>query len=94
MAKFESGVRGYVTAVALVTNYFPIDDKGREYCCCEECFFYREASKTCGLNHQPVLFPSKYTGDNCPLIRVDEKQFDRISETMMDCLEMEDEATS
>ena len=78
MAKFESGVKGYVPSLALVTNYFPIDYNGREYCCCEECFFYREASKTCGLNHQPILFPGKYVGQECPLHKVTEKQVEQI----------------
>ena len=79
MAKFESGVSKYVPAVALVYNFFPVDHNGREYCCCEECFFYREASKTCGLDHRPVLFPAKYVGEHCLLLRLTDEQMNRIN---------------
>ena len=91
MARFESGVAGYVTAVALVSNPFPVDFNGREYCCCEECFFYREASKTCGLNHKPVLFPAKYTGEHCLLERVTDEQLEKITAALAEILGEEDE---
>ena len=83
MARFESGVASYVTGIALVRNYFPADSRGIAYECCEECFFYREASKTCALNHKPVLFPGKYTGQECMLHRVSDDQSQRIEEAFI-----------
>lgn len=91
MAKFESGVKAYVPALAIVQNYFPIDHNDREYCCCEECFYYREASKTCGLNHKPVLFPGRYVGDYCPLQRVTEEQHEKLIKAFAEILEVENE---
>ena len=84
---FESGISKYVHAVAKMDVYFPVDHKGNEYCCCSQCFFYREASQTCGLNHQPVTFPNKYTGYACPLERVNDEQDRRLNELMMEIVE-------
>lgn len=80
---FESGVTAYVHGVALVEIYFPIDSKGTEYCCCEQCFYFREASRSCALNHETIAFPSRYVGDNCPLIRVTPEQYDEINRTIL-----------
>ena len=90
MARFESGVASYVTGIALVKNYFPVDSRGSAYECCEECFFYREAFKTCALNHRPVLFPGKYTGQECMLQRVTDDQAQRIEEAFINII-MEEE---
>lgn len=86
---FESGISKYVHAVAKVDVFFPVDNNGREYCCCGQCFFYREASQTCGLNHQPVTFPSKYVGYACPLQRVTEEQDEKINSTFADVISEE-----
>jgi hypothetical protein len=84
---FESGVAAYVHAVALVEVFFPIDSKGTEFCSCEQCFYYREASRSCSLNHESVAFPSRYVGQHCPLIRVDEEQFDSIQNQIIKIME-------
>ena len=74
MAFFESGVASYIHAVAKVDQYFPVDSRGNAHICCEECFFYRDSSRSCALNHESCTFPSKYVGGACPLIQVDDKQ--------------------
>ena len=72
MANFDSGVRGYVHAQAVVDVYFPIDAKGNEYACCEQCPYFRTGSSSCALNDKKCAFPSKYVGEWCPLNRVEE----------------------
>ena len=86
MPKFESGVKGYTFGIALVANPFPIDWNDREHECCEECFYYREASKTCGLDHKPVLYPGKYVGDTCMLRKVTEEQYMAIIDAVEDII--------
>ena len=91
MAKFESGVKAYTFGVALVDNPFPVDDRGIPHECCEECFFYREASKTCALNHRPVYKPERYVGDMCPLNKVTDEQYQKMIDAIADILqEVED----
>ncbi len=87
MPNFESGVKGYTLGVALVETHFPIDYKDMQHECCEECFYYREASKTCGLNHRPVLFPGKYVGEECPMHKITEEQYDRIWRLLIEIFE-------
>ena len=91
MAKFESGVRSYTFGIGLVANPFPVDDRGIPHECCEECFFYREASKTCGLDHKPVLNPARYCGDTCLLNKVTEEQYFAIINAVEDIIGGKDE---
>lgn len=70
--RFESGVYGYVKAECTVTVYFPIDKKGEADISCRQCPYYRQQSRTCGLNESIVPFGEKFVGPNCPLRRVDE----------------------
>ena len=78
MPQLESGVKGYVRVMAVLDWHFPIDFHDRVYECCEMCFWYREASKTCGINHEPIPFPGKYRGANCPFAVVTEEQAEKI----------------
>lgn len=68
---FESGVSSYVKAQTTVTVYFPVDAKGNEYICCEQCEFFRTSSRSCALNGKVCQFPSKYVGQFCPLEKID-----------------------
>ncbi len=65
--RFESGVYGYVKAQCVITVYFPIDKKGNADISCRQCPYYRQQSRTCGLNESIVAFGDKYVGANCPL---------------------------
>lgn len=64
---FENGVRKYIKATATVEVYFPVDDKGNEYICCEYCPYLSHNSRICHLNSEIVEFPKKYVGSKCPL---------------------------
>lgn len=67
MPNFDSGVSGYVTGRYMVEVNFPIDSKGHEDVCCNQCPYYGRSSKTCQLNKQMVHYPDKYIGVHCPL---------------------------
>ena len=71
MSRFESGVSSYVHAAATVTVHFPVDNKGNAEINCAQCFFFREASRRCGLTGEISEYPSKYVGSKCPLEVID-----------------------
>ena len=64
---FESGVSSYVIGTAVVEVSFPVDRKGNADVSYSQCFFYREASRRCGLTGQISEYPNKYVGSHCPL---------------------------
>lgn len=74
MASFESGVKGYVKAQAVVTTYFPIDWKGNVEIACKHCNFFVRATQRCGLNQTIVNFPERFVGTECPLEQVEVKE--------------------
>lgn len=67
MSYFDSGVSSYVRAKAAVTVNFPVDMRGNADINCTQCFFFREASRRCGLTGEISQYPAKYVGDSCPL---------------------------
>lgn len=73
-ASFESGVKGYVHAKATIYVHFPVDLRGNEHVCCEQCPHFRDGSKTCAITKLPVLMPSKYVGYECPFERIEEEE--------------------
>ena len=70
MANFETGVANYVHAVGEVEVYFPVDHRGNADISCSQCFFFREASRRCGLTGEVSQYPTKYVGTSCPLVAV------------------------
>lgn len=74
MASFESGIKGYVKAQAVVTTYFPIDLKGNVEIACKHCNFFVRATQRCGLNQTIVNFPERFVGTECPLEQVEVKE--------------------
>lgn len=64
---FDSGVASYVHGNATVDVYFPVDGRGNADISCQQCFFFREASRRCGLTGQISEYPTKYVGSHCPL---------------------------
>lgn len=64
---FDSGVASYVIGSATVEVSFPVDRKGNADVSCSQCFFYREASRRCGLTGHVSEYPNKYVGSRCPL---------------------------
>ena len=74
MSRFESGVKSYIKGRALVEVNFPVDLRGNADISCSQCFFFREASKRCGLTGLVSQYPGKYVGDSCPLEMVEETE--------------------
>ena len=72
MANFESGVKGFVKAYAVVQIGFPIDWRGNAEIACKHCNFFIRATQRCALNQEVVNFPEKYVGANCPLEIIEE----------------------
>ena len=72
MANFESGVKGFVKAYAVVQIGFPIDWHGKAEIACKHCNFFIRATQRCALNQEVVNFPEKYVGANCPLEIIEE----------------------
>ena len=64
---FESGVSGYVSGVAEIKVNFPVDEKGRAEIACKQCPYLSSNERMCQLNKQPVAYPNKYVGQDCPL---------------------------
>jgi len=89
-AKFESGVSAYVHGVALVEVYFPVDSKGTDYCNCEQCYYFRDSSRSCALNHETIAFPGRYVGNSCPLIRVTDSQYADLQDLIIKIMEEND----
>lgn len=73
MSSFESGVKGYVTAKTVVTVRFPIDWKNNPEVACRHCPYLSSNERMCQLNKQPVAYPQKYVGADCPLTEFTEE---------------------
>ena len=67
MPNFESGVASYITGVAEVKVYFPVDFKGRSEIACKHCPYLSSNERICQLNKEPVAYPNNFVGDKCPL---------------------------
>ena len=74
MANFDSGVKRYIKARAVVEVNFPVDWRDRAEIACKHCQFYVRATQRCGLNQQIVNYPDSYIGYECPLKAIDEKE--------------------
>lgn len=72
MANFDSGVKGYIKAVAVVETNFPVDWKDNPEIACKHCNYYVRATQRCGLTQQIVNYPERYVGEDCPLVEVTE----------------------
>lgn len=64
---FESGVKRYIEATAVVTNYFPVDFRDKQYTFCEMCDFYSRSGRRCKLTGKICEFPDRYVASHCPL---------------------------
>ena len=67
MAKFETGISGYIKGTYTAEIYFPIDLRGNAHINCEQCYYFNPNTKRCRLNGEVCQFPDKYVGGNCPL---------------------------
>lgn len=72
MANFDTGVKRYIKARAVVEVSFPVDWKDNAEIACKHCNFYVRATQRCGLTQTIVNFPERYIGVDCPLEEVTE----------------------
>lgn len=79
MANFESGVKRYIKAYAVVEVNFPVDWKDNPEVACKHCDYFHSTTRKCGLNHHVVNYPEKHVGDKCPLIPAEETESDFIN---------------
>jgi hypothetical protein len=70
----DENVRAIVDIAAGLNVYFPIDDKGRQEVACKHCPYLSSNERMCQLNKEPVAYPTRYVGDKCPLIEIEEKE--------------------
>ncbi len=74
MANFDSGVKRYIRARAVVEVGFPVDWRDSADISCKQCPFYVRATQRCALNQTVVNYPERYVGENCPLELVEEEE--------------------
>ncbi len=74
MANFDSGIKRYIKAVAVVEVNFPVDWHDRADVSCRQCSFFVRATGRCGLNQQVVAYPEKFVGEHCPLTQIDDEE--------------------
>lgn len=70
MANFESGVKRFIKATAMVEVNFPVDFKDNADISCMQCQFYSRNTGVCQLTKEVVAYPTKYVGQSCPLEEV------------------------
>ena len=73
MANFDSGVKRFIKARAVVKVCFPVDWRDNPEIACKHCQFFVRATQRCGLNQEIVNYPEKYVGECCPLEEVIEE---------------------
>lgn len=71
MANFDSGVKEYIVAQAVVTVRFPVDFKGNAEISCIQCPYLSSNERMCQLNKEPVAYPRKFVGALCPLTQIE-----------------------
>ena len=67
MAYFETGVKTYIKAYAVVEVTFPVDFKNSADISCYQCKFFNRNNGICQLTKEITAYPSKYVGQCCPL---------------------------
>lgn len=65
--ELDRGVKRFITGRAVVEVKFPVDWSDREYVRCTMCGFLSSNSRICKLTGDPVYFPEKTIGYDCPL---------------------------
>lgn len=67
MADFSSGVKAFIHGKAEILVHFPVDQRGSADVSCRQCPYLSSNARMCQLNKQPVQYPEKYVGYDCPL---------------------------
>ena len=74
MANFDTGVKRFIRAYAVVEVGFPVDWRDNAEIACKHCPHYVRATQMCGLNRAVVNYPEKYVGSECPLEIIEETE--------------------
>jgi hypothetical protein len=74
MSKFDSGVKRYIKAYAVVEVGFPVSWRDSEEIACKHCQFFERAKNKCWLTGQVVNFPDGFVGSECPLEPIEETE--------------------
>lgn len=67
MNGIDSGVKEFIRGKAEITVNFPVGWSDRAYVCCTQCPYLSSNERMCQLNKQPVQFPQRAIGYDCPL---------------------------
>lgn len=73
MPNFDSGVKRYIKAQAVVEVGFPVDWRDNAGVACKHCPYFVRATMRCALNQAVVNYPDNYVGADCPLELVEEE---------------------
>ena len=65
--RFDTGVKSYVKGFAVLTVFFPVNDKGVADICCKQCKYYKYYTNRCLLTDDVIAYPDHYVGQFCPL---------------------------
>ena len=72
MADFTDGVKRYIKAQGIITNYFPVDFKDNEDICCYQCDFFSRNQGICLVTKEVTPYPQKFIGRMCPFPKKEE----------------------
>lgn len=78
MGRFDSGVKRYIKARAIVEVGFPVSWRDSTEIACKHCPFYERAKQKCWLNGQVVNFPDQFVGSECPLEAIEEGENENV----------------
>ena len=68
MADFTDGVKRYIKAQGIITNYFPVDFKDNEDISCYQCAFFSRNQGICLVTKEVTPSPQKFVGRMCPFM--------------------------
>jgi hypothetical protein len=73
LANFDSGVKRYIKARAVVEVGFPVSWGDSADISCKHCKFFDRAKQRCWLTQSVVNYPDNYIGADCPLEPIEEE---------------------
>ena len=68
MADFTDGVKRYIKAQGIITNYFPVDFKDNEDRSCYQCDHFSRNQGICLVTKEVTPYPQKFVGRMCPFM--------------------------
>ena len=74
MGAFDSGVKRFIRAYAVVEVAFPVSWRDNAEIACKHCPYYIRATMRCALNQAIVNYPETHVGSECPLEIIEETE--------------------